>query len=209
MRVTKELLKRYGQGLCTEQEKKEIEKWFDTLDDPSLRLGKSIRPTPDPELIWYKIHQEVPKLKRTLNFRRASNIVLLNNFARYAAAACFALLMFFGGRLTAPSAVAKDTPKDPTAGHLFIAGLNEAKVNLPGDIFRVGFDGTIKLYNNSMVSKTIQVGDTSLILDPYQSYLLSGTTQQPKLIGNNDQISGITEHIELDGDFSVLLIDNK
>ncbi|MEM0941446.1 MAG: hypothetical protein AAGI25_16915 [Bacteroidota bacterium] len=183
MKVTRELLKRYGLGLCTEQERKEIEKWFDTLDDPSSRLSKSFRPTFDDELIWSKMSKKRPQLSKTLNFKKAKNLLVFNSVVRYAAAACFALVVFFGGRFSVGTATASPTPKDPTANHLFIYGGDGAKGNLPGDAFEIDFDGTIKLYNNGLSNKTIIVGDSSFILESNRYYYLTGNIENANLKG--------------------------
>ena len=36
MKITKELLERHSKGLCTEEEKKAVEQWFEELEGPVM-----------------------------------------------------------------------------------------------------------------------------------------------------------------------------
>lgn len=205
MKVTRELLKRYGLGLCTAQERKEIEKWFDTLDDPSSRLGKSLRPTFDDELIWSKMSEKRPQLSKTLNFKRATNLVVFSDVMRYAAAACFVLVVFFAGRFSVGTAQASPPSKDPTADHLFIFGASGAVGNLPGENYTIEFDGALRLYNNSIKPKKIYVGDTTFMISSKSNHYLIGDTQNPELIVQERNANAFekSEPIEVAGYFSI------
>ncbi|MEM0940543.1 MAG: hypothetical protein AAF600_10020 [Bacteroidota bacterium] len=185
MKTTKTLLEKHGMGLCTEEEKKAIERWFETLDDPSLSLTIDDEDDYDDESIWSKMSQDLPELENQMSERTAKKIVFFQNSFKYAAAACFALVVFFGGRFSVGTATASPALKDPTANHLFIYGGNGAKGNLPGDDFKVQFNGTIKLYNNGLSNKTIIVGDSSFVLESHRYYYLLGDLENPKLRSNH------------------------
>lgn len=106
-------------GLCSEEEKKAIERWFETLDDPSLNLKTDKTPVFEKEHTWSKISEIIPELKNGMSLRKAKRIHLFINAMRYAAAACFIFAAFFGGRLSVGSANASPAPDDPTADHLY------------------------------------------------------------------------------------------
>ncbi|MEM6815706.1 MAG: hypothetical protein AAF600_15195 [Bacteroidota bacterium] len=100
MNITKELLKRYGMGLCTEAEKKAVEEWFDALEYPSMRVSSIRRPKANKERIWSKLTQNRPQLDKRMDLRKAKNAILLHNINRYAAAACWLSLTFIVGLLS-------------------------------------------------------------------------------------------------------------
>ncbi|MEM6737603.1 MAG: hypothetical protein AAGC64_06705 [Bacteroidota bacterium] len=177
MKVTTELLERHGMGLCTEEEKKAIKLWFETLDDPSMNLP--VTPEVNEDRIWSKMSQSAPELQ---GYVGTPNLPLLRRVVRYAAAACIIFAAFFGGRFSANTANANPAPQDPMVDHLFIYGGDNAKGNLPGDAFKIGFNGTIKLYNNGFSKKTIKVGDSSFVLESHKYYYLIGNTENSELM---------------------------
>ena len=202
MKVTKELLKRYGLGLCSEEEKKTIEEWIDTLDDPSMRLSTNIRPTVNKERLWNKIARQRPEVKERMSSAKVRNIILFQNALRYAAAACFVIAVFFVGRLSVTTTYAKPNISRPGSGHLYIYGMNGASTHLPGEVFSVGFEGTIKLYNASANPKIIKIGDREFGLLGFQTYYVSGTQVEPEV----QQIKGPQDPVvysNASGDYSI------
>lgn len=195
-------------GGCTEEERQIIQRWIETLDDPSLNLKTDTEPEFDEDYTWSKMAQGLPELENRMSVAKAKPIQLFKNSMKYAAAACFVLVVFFGGRFSAGTATASPTPKDPTSDHLFIYGGNGAKGNLSGDAFKVAFDGTIKLYNNGLSNKTIIVGDSSFTIEPRKNYYLTGNPEYPKLKDYNYETEGGYRQDELlEGDLSILRLN--
>ncbi|MEM0940184.1 MAG: hypothetical protein AAF600_16495 [Bacteroidota bacterium] len=208
MKITRKLLERHGLGLCSEEERKAIERWFETLDDPSLNLRTDSTPEFEKEYTWSKMTQDLPELENRMSLQTAKRIQLFKNTLHYAAAACFVLVIFFGGRFSVDSATASPRPENPTADHLFIFGENGAKGNLPGDIFEIDFNGAVKLYNNSFISKTILVGDTSFVLESHRRYFLSGNLRAPIFENySNSKTGRDNSSTPLVGDFSIVRIN--
>lgn len=208
MKITREVLKRYGLGLCSEEERKAIEEWIETLDDPSMRLSTRVRPMVNTDRLWSKIAQERPEVKEQMSARKVRNIILLQNAMRYAASACFLLAAFLGGRFSVGSTMASPTVDKAPKEHLYIFGGNEARTQILGDSFQIKFDGAIRLYNSGLATKTIQVGDTSLILPSQKNIFLSRSSENPKIrIHNSTPKYGRDQAATLSGDFSVHRLD--
>ncbi|MEM9389689.1 MAG: hypothetical protein AAGA02_04400 [Bacteroidota bacterium] len=195
MEVTRELIKKYLRRECSEEERQHIEKWLESEEGEKAFPDESKLPQLASEM-WKNISEDMESHDQT------PVIPLHHRVVRYAAAACVIFAAFFGGRFSTGTVNATPTPADPWADHLFIVGDNGVKGNLPGDVFKVGFEGTIKLYNSSMAQKTIQVGDTSFALDPHQVYYLNGNTANPRLRDQSmNKLHGQPESLE--GDFSI------
>ncbi|MEM6738199.1 MAG: hypothetical protein AAF620_19235, partial [Bacteroidota bacterium] len=101
MKITKELLKRHSQGLCTDEEKKAVEEWFETYENPFGDETIFDRNKIDREGIWSKLSEITTGLQGKPNFGNTQTIPLYRSVARYAAAACILLMTFFGGRFSA------------------------------------------------------------------------------------------------------------
>ncbi|MEM0942300.1 MAG: hypothetical protein AAGI25_21290 [Bacteroidota bacterium] len=207
MKITKELIKQHGLGLSTEKERKAIEEWFERLDDPTSGPKASIDRDENRKQIWFKISQAIPELGRYSSKESDTNVIPLHRrVIRYAAAACILLLTFFGGRFSANTAnastVVDKTPKDM----LYIYGGNRAEACLPGQEYKIKFDGQIKLFNDSFMEKKIHVGGKAFTLSSYSTYYLSGSAKSPTLL------SGQTTHDNpfengLKGDFLIVRTD--
>ncbi|MEM0942258.1 MAG: hypothetical protein AAGI25_21075 [Bacteroidota bacterium] len=198
MKVTTELLERHGMGLCTEEEKKAIKLWFETLDDPSMNLP--VTPEVNEDRIWSKMSQSVPELQ---GYGGAPTLPLHLRVVRYAAAACIIFAAFFGGRFSASTANANETIDKSSKDMLYVFGGNGAEGYLSGDQFKVGFDGVLRLYNNSFSQKTIHLGNTSFVLDSYQTYFLSGSAEKPRLISRKFKSADQSWKMELKGSFFI------
>ncbi|MEO0554740.1 MAG: hypothetical protein AAF149_16155 [Bacteroidota bacterium] len=208
MKITKELLKRHGMGLCTTEERKAVEEWFDRLEGPMMSTRSFQEIEENKEATWNKLTRLAPELESSAGPDNSHTIPLNHRIVRYAAAVSIILVTFFGGRFSAGKAEASPAPEDPSADHLFITGGDGGKGNLPGDTFRIQFDGTIKLFNNAITPKIILVGDTTFVLDSQKEYYLSGNDENARLDYDN-YMSGLeyTYHRETSGGFSMLRID--
>lgn len=208
MKITKELLRRHSVGLCSEEEKQAVEEWFKTKDDSFIDLSI----VDDDEFeggekkIWSRLSQTIPEL---LSKEGRSAIPLYHRVVRYGAAACIVFTAFFGGRFSVGSAQATPVEDQFPKNHLFIFGIEDTRGHLPGDKFEIEFDGKIKLFNGAISPKSISVGDTSFILQSYQTYYLDGTLEKPKLTNKQDFQEDLYTNEKLTGDFSILRLDVK
>ncbi|MEM6845129.1 MAG: hypothetical protein AAF632_23150 [Bacteroidota bacterium] len=214
MKITKELLERHGMGLCTEEEKKAIEEWFETLDDPSTNLTVTGTPEVDEVGIWSKMSQSYPELEDQMSVRKAKNIVLLNYVTRFAAAACVIIGAFFIGYFTAlPSAQANPTKSSnrltDLPGLLHIYGGDGGYGVVTENRYRIEFEGRLALYNESQYPKQIVCGEQEFTLEPQRKYYLSGSHQQASLVISEDWRMDTYGggRPELVGDFSFLRLD--
>ena len=204
MRITKELLKRYGRGTCTTKERKAVEEWLTEPEYPSLRVSKTERPKADSDEIWSMLSEGRPRLKKQMSHQRAKNLVLFNNVAKYAAAACFIIGVFFIGRFSVSTSYANPTTSTLGTNHLHIYGANGVSTNLPGDSFTIGFDNLVKLFNDSAHPKVIQIGDKNFELRGYGTYSLSGTQENPQLQRSSGPQDPLFRNSTLTGDYSIL-----
>ena len=175
MKVTPELLKKYHRGECSEEERQLVERWLENDEVEKAFPADEKLPKIKSEM-WASISTDLNN--------NAPTLPLFRSVSKYAAAISILLVTFLGGRYSANTANAHTHHEDTTANHIFITGGNGAYGNLPGDNFKIGFDGIIKLYNNSSELKMIQIGDTSFTLAPKTNYYLDGNTDNPKLSYN-------------------------
>ncbi|MEM6526142.1 MAG: hypothetical protein AAF693_20265 [Bacteroidota bacterium] len=205
MKITKELLKRHGMGLCTTEEKKAVEEWFDRLEGPMMSTRSFQEIEENKKETWNKLSKMVPELDGHVATDRLKSIPLYYKVTRYVAAACIIFIAFFGGRYSTGTVNANPAPKDPTADHIYIFGAKGAVGNLPGNQFMIEFDGAIKLYNNSISPKNIIVGDTSFMITSRKDFYLVGSTENPELIIQDRNVTSFEElrSIEMEGYFSI------
>ena len=199
MEITPALLEKYQLGTCTPDEKKAVEKWLDDTCD----VPKDVPSTTTKAMsasVWTKV-------SGTIATDIAPTIPLYRKVVRYAAAACILCAVFFAGRFSVDSVKADPVPKNPLKDHLFIFGGDEAQAHILGESFEVKFDGTIKLYNSGFTPKTIQVGDTSIILSSQKKYYLTRSFENPKLRIHTSPTFGKGQAVTLSGDFSIHRLD--
>ncbi|MEM8895549.1 MAG: hypothetical protein AAGC88_13290, partial [Bacteroidota bacterium] len=135
-------------------------------------------------------------------------VPLTTRLARYAAAACLALVIFIGGRLSVSDATANIVENKAPKDLLYIFGGNGVKSDISGDDLKVNFNGQIKLHNVSLFSKRIALGDTSFVLQPYQHYYLKGSQDDPQIY-DKERMAGRRTPVPLEGGFSVVRLDLK
>ncbi|MEM0941814.1 MAG: hypothetical protein AAGI25_18805 [Bacteroidota bacterium] len=205
MKITKELLERYGKGLCTEEEKKAIERWFEMIENPTKSDRVALNKNINKERVWSQLSQAVPEL--LVGSGNTQNIPMYRKLTRYAAAACIIFAAFFGGRFSAGTASANPVVDTSSKDHLYVLGANGAEGYLFGDHFEVEFNGIIRLYNGSIGHKIIHVGDTALVLESYKTYDLVGNNDNPLLSKSKYFFTNPSNSIDLEGDFSILRTD--
>ncbi len=205
MKITRELLERYGLGLCSEEEKKAIKRWFETLDDPSLSLTTDQTPEFDREYTWSKMSQALPELQNRISVRKAKNIILLNKVARFAAAACLFIGTFFLGYFASPNAQADTVKKNKYfTDMLYVYGGDGAYAKLDGSRYLIRFAGRLRLYNDANQPKQIVCGKQEFTLEPHRTYNLSGSVEEATLSDNSEFPDFYIGNSELEGGFSML-----
>ena len=200
-KIDRKLLQKFFTGTCSEDEKKRVEAWLVSGEyDEPLTIRETAKEQYK-KLMWENISADMD------SGNNVPVIPLYKRLARYAATACIIFAAFFGGRFSAGTAnanpVADKSPKD----HLYIYGANGSWGHLPGQSFKVRFDGVVRLYNGSQGLKSIQVGDTSLVLESYQTYYLGGSEENPTLL--NDDLFPFNKNgnARLKGNFSIFRAD--
>ncbi|MEM6845823.1 MAG: hypothetical protein AAF632_26675 [Bacteroidota bacterium] len=225
MIITKELLRRFHEGLCTEEERRAVERWLSTPDDipaevdlDATRIFEESR-----ESVWAKITDMQSELTPSSREGEPRKVIPLHRrVSRYAAVACIIIGIFAAGFSTGftfakPSV---DTVKQSkqlitSSGLLHIYGGNGVYGVVTEDHYRVEFEGRLALYNEAQHSKRIVCGEQEFTLEPRRTYYLSGSHRQAILVIDEDwgmdTYWGINtysgEQPELVGDFSFLRLD--
>ena len=76
MKITKELLKRHGMGLCTTEERKAVEEWFDRLEGPMMSIRSFQEIEENKKETWNKLSKMVPELDGHVATDRLKSIPL-------------------------------------------------------------------------------------------------------------------------------------
>ncbi|MEM1216203.1 MAG: hypothetical protein AAGJ82_10985, partial [Bacteroidota bacterium] len=206
--INKRLLQKYFNGECSAAEKARVEAWL-ASDEPEAA------PLPFDEATKAAIKDSMwENITASMDVEGSDTdtdtpiIPLYSRTLRYAAAACLLIMVFFGGRFSV-YATTSTTPAKSSQNHLYIAGGNGAQGHLPGDTFKVVFDGVLRLYNDGPVIKVIEVGDSTFTLVPKRTYYLRGSVKKPQLLKTGDYAAPRNDFKNLRGDFSILRTDHK
>lgn len=208
--INKALLQRYFNGDCSAAEKARVEAWLasDEYEIAPLPFDATMKADIKSSM-WKNITADIDS-EGSATDTDTPIVPLHRRMLRYAAAVCLLIAVFFGGRISASYFNTKTkTDNSSPHDHLYIAGGNGAQGHLPGDYFRVKFDGTLRLFNDGLMPKTIEVGDTTFALLPQQTYYLQGTVENPQLLGIGNYTYPENEFQDLRGYFSILRMDNK
>ncbi|MEM6841400.1 MAG: hypothetical protein AAF632_04185 [Bacteroidota bacterium] len=205
MKISRELLKKYAQGACTDEERAAVEAWLaseDTFEDTSydaifIPQKDSIR-----ENLLARLGGKWPS--STSESERARVVPLYQRLSRYAAAACVVIGTFFLGYFASPPSAQADTVKKPKhlTDLLYIYGGNGAYTKMNATRYRVKFEGRLKLYNDADQPKQLVCGEQEFTLEPHRAYFLSGSNQNALLTKDQGQ------PYSLEGDFSILELDD-
>ncbi|MEM1336092.1 MAG: hypothetical protein AAGF96_00010 [Bacteroidota bacterium] len=175
MDIDKKLIEKYFKGECTLEEEKKILDWLESGDfDGGLELPNKVKQQMKTR-IWQKVSNKVsfPVLKTTPAHRK---------YLQVGVAACIICISFFGGRLSAKNLSANTKETSALKEHLYVNGGKDMIIDIPGDEFKIKFEGTLQLYNASREIQTINTGDSTLTLLPSTKYFLIGSSDKPKLI---------------------------
>ena len=110
MIITKELLERFHEGSCTEEERKAVEKWLASSDNFPSELDPLQRKDfeKSTEAIWSKFSQAVPELEKEDTNRRVKVLALPGRITRYAAAVLLFCVVSFSAYYVYNSVNASD-----------------------------------------------------------------------------------------------------
>ena len=205
--ITKALLSEYYNHSCSDEEKKAVEAWLqaDSLDD-SLSIPANEK---------MEIKEELREsIRKKGNYKTGRAPKLFRKSLRVAAAACILIGAFLSGRVSANVRSIVSEKYSTYKERLYITGVKDVQgdLNLPGDNFRITFDGTLRLYNASRKVQTIQSGDSLFTLMPDRVYHLSGATNRAELMGGlqseprDIEESGQNENT---GNFSIIRLDRQ
>jgi len=201
MKITSSLLRKYANGLCTPQESQEVKNWMLSFKDDAMLSPEEIGDSP--QIIRERLYGSL-----FVTNDNTPIIPLFKKMAKYAAVATILFATFFGGHFSAKTAnanmMADKLPKD----QLYITGGNGTKGNLPGQKFKLHFNGTLRLFNSAKEQKSIQVGNTLFLLNPGQTYYLLGSIEKPNLIISDFFHNNNDAAVTLEGDFSILRLEN-
>ena len=203
MKITKELLNKHSKGLCTEEERKVVEAWFEMDEGPATGLRMYIGDEVNKERIWSRVSQNIPLFG---NQSGSQTIPLYRRVARYVAVACIIFAAFLGGRFSASSANANNIVDKSPKDLLYVYGENGSYAQIEGEKYDVKFDGKLKLFNGSDKPKVITCGTKEFQMEPFQTYLLDGSYHDPKMI-SKDFDDQYFNHLK--GDFSIKIIRDQ
>ena len=195
MKITKELLEKYVRGNCTEAERLAIENWSPNEWDQTDRLEPQELAN-EKDRVWNNVvtHQNTAR----------PIIGIYKNIIRFTAAACIVFGAFLTGRLTASDSSNAEIKGKRLTDLLHVYGVNQSYAKIEGEKYNVLFDGSMKLYNASDKPKSIVVGETEYVIEPFKSYFLSGSHEDPNL--TDYQIAENPRRYPLKGNFSIGVI---
>ncbi|MEM6735337.1 MAG: hypothetical protein AAF620_04630 [Bacteroidota bacterium] len=193
MKITHELLEKYARGECTLAEESAIEAWFQSEESESSEFSPS------------EIENIRALMLVNIEEKQGYKVIpLYKKFTRYAAAAAVILMAFGAGYFVdkgTTDQIVQNELKDEQG--LTIYGGNGGFGKIPGESFRLSFDGHLRLFNGSDSFKTIIVGEITYILEPNKSYFLQGDENSSTLIANSHRLN---ESNPLEGDFYISVI---
>ncbi|MEM9528335.1 MAG: hypothetical protein AAGA31_17110 [Bacteroidota bacterium] len=199
MKITNELLKKYAKGKCTDEERTLIEKWMtsDTTSEEEIFIEEF---EPHEESIWKSILVKVTE-------KNPDTISIFRTFIKVSAAASILFATFLGGRVSANVNVPTTTNSPAKLNeHLYIYSGKKSYGNLPGELFKVQFDGRLRLYNASKKTQKLMVGDSLFTLHPERNYFLTGSTERAELTTGRDKIISTNGNNPLPSGFAILRI---
>ncbi|MEM9834273.1 MAG: hypothetical protein AAF944_26805 [Bacteroidota bacterium] len=226
MEISPELLRRYLNGECSPEERRQVERYLEAEKNKPSDL-------PDAQAekmkvdFWQNISAVIqasgdlatggPKGNTTgspaaglpaAGPPAAPIISLRNRVTRYAAVACLVIGAFFLGFFASPNAQA-DTVKQSNqlTDVLHIYGGNGAYGMVAGNRYRVKFAGKLRVRNSANEPKQIVCGEQEFTLEPHRTYFLTGSDQQARITNESSYPDAYNLRKELIGGFTFLKLD--
>ncbi|MEM0940424.1 MAG: hypothetical protein AAGI25_11660 [Bacteroidota bacterium] len=200
MEINKELLRRYADGECTNAEKKRVEDWLSERDVISGEFDE-LEIQREFNVRWTAIESLMER------DGGAKVIPLYKKLTRYAAVVCITVAIFVAGRYSTTPEINELVSQESTIEEqvLVIYGGDGGYGKIPGDSFKLSFDGQLKLYNASNNIKTISVGQMTYILQPKKTYYLYGNVESSSMIAGYNDIERPIQPRDLIGHFGITI----
>lgn len=177
MQITSQLLQKYSEGKCSDAEKRAIEQWLQSNTVADDIIKKQTIPDQTESKIWNNIQ----KSKSQLDSPKRVSMDLYSKVARYAAAACVAIMIYLTGALL-PTPFDNETKRDlveisPSIdkGSIYVSRLLKKSKRYSADNYIVNFRGAIRIYSTEKDQKTIVCNGEPFILQPHKYYFLIET----------------------------------
>ena len=187
MKITRELLQKYGCGECTDEEIQFIESWIPGESDITTNFDSTFSDQAE-ETVWNNLVSQHQLDKSASNHHSNSSTRIFKIFARVSVAACFLFASFFGGRLSAKSISKGKVETFAYKEHLYVFGGQNIVTNLPGTRFDIHFKGSLQLFNASKKEQTIVTGDSTFLLPAGAIQYLTGSSAKPKLTMDQEEM---------------------
>ncbi|MEM6735321.1 MAG: hypothetical protein AAGC64_12065 [Bacteroidota bacterium] len=191
MKITHELLQKYARGQCNLVEEAAIEAWLQSEESESSDLSS------------VEIANMQTRMMKNFEQRQTTKVIpLYKKFARFAAAAAVILMAFGAGYFVdkghSEQIVRKEVKEDDG---IIIYGANGVSGRIPGESFKLNFDGQLKLFNPSNSIKTVVVGLVTYILKPQKDYYIYGNIDNSSILVGNFE-----KPIRLEGHFGISVV---
>jgi len=184
----RQLLKRYLDNSCTEEERRIIDHWYELLDNEQTPLsGEEVDEVE--KRLWHRI-QSVTSNESDVDTPLKNN---KNNWWKYAVAACFIGVVALTGSL-----VFKNKNKSPDTHSLIIAKVNEGfseEINNSGQIKKIQLEdkSIVSIYPGSKLAfpKHFAPGKREVYLEGEAFFAVSKNPNRPFFVYNNQIVTQV------------------
>ena len=168
MKITQELLEKYWNGDCTEEELSAIKKWLDSTEEESLDTTNELRSDKAQASVWSRLSKDIRKEDDSRKIIRWPYPLKFNHYA----AACLLLLLLGLGYFLkySPDAMLNAGFNDATKLVLRIP--EQKKMALVDQNCKVQFSGVLSLYNPTSSEKKITCNDKIYTLAAGEKYII-------------------------------------
>ncbi|MEM0940446.1 MAG: hypothetical protein AAGI25_11770 [Bacteroidota bacterium] len=187
MKITEEILRRHAKGLCTKEEKAEVERWFQSNDLPDTALKKVNDEKEKSERIWSQVSQILPSMENRRNVwasgeydevpsseteNTCSNQSTINRMITTAKKYPYQIAASF--LLVAMSYVAILQFKAPELYIVAVDGMGQ-KTLITNKKCDINFYNALHLLNEFDTPQTVICSGKKLVLEPHQKYYITKT----------------------------------
>ena len=184
----RQLLKRYLDNSCTEEERRIIDQWYELLDNEQMPFSNE-EVTEVEKRLWHKI-QSVTTNESTADIPFKND---KNNWWKYAVAACFIAVVILAGNL-----VFKNKNKSSDSTSLIVAKVNEGfseEINNSAHIKKIQLeDGSfVSIYPGSKLAfpKHFAPGKREVYLEGEAFFAVSKNPNRPFFVYNNQIVTQV------------------
>ncbi|UZR98508.1 hypothetical protein [Chondrinema litorale] len=197
MEVTPELLKKYAEGACNEQETELVEIWLsDSREEYHVLSEAEIKKST--KKMWNEIQ----------TFQNRSDINIIKSLPHYAVAACLFIGLMIGSIYIIDNNFEKTNIliSNVETGYLYISSRNANDIKIESKSCKINFTGVIMIANTSKYSKSIICENESSVkfqLLPGEIYYLSEENGIPVLFREKDATQTVITTRQMTGQFEV------